>query len=212
MMVAENTAESCRQIPPWYESNGPEGLRRVREFLRGIAAADWRREAMKRFQIIIVLSFAISTPLSLFAAEDLLMTFKALKPEVALDVAQATMTACREAGYQVSVAVVDRSGVTQVMLRDQVAGAHTLDAARRKAWTAASYNADTRSISEATRPGGGQSGARFVAQAIMVGGGVPLYAEGTLVGSVGVSGSPSADEDQKCAEKGAEALEEKMLF
>lgn len=77
---------------------------------------------MKRFQKIIVLSFAILTPLSVLAAGDLLSTFKALKPEVALEVAQATMIACREAGYQVSIAVVDRSGITQVMLRDQVAG------------------------------------------------------------------------------------------
>lgn len=122
------------------------------------------------------------------------------------------MKACREAGYQVSVVVVDRFGITQVMLRDQVAGSHTLDAARRKAWTAASFKADTRSIAEATRPGGGLSGARFVTDAMMIGGGVPLYAEGTVVGAVGVSGSPSADEDQKCAEKGAEALEEKLMF
>jgi uncharacterized protein GlcG (DUF336 family) len=167
---------------------------------------------MKCFQKIIVLSFAILTPLSVIAAGDVLTTFKALKPEVALEVAQATMIACREAGYQVSVTVVDRSGITQVMLRDQVAGPHTLDAARRKAWTAASFKGDTRSVGEATRPGGGQSGARFVADAIMVGGGVPLYAEGTVVGAVGVSGSPSADEDQSCAETGAAALEEKLMF
>lgn len=46
----------------------------------------------------------------------------------------------------------------------------------------------------------------------MVGGGVPLYAEGTVVGAVGVSGSPSADEDQSCAETGTAALEEKLMF
>ncbi len=156
---------------------------------------------MKDFPRVSLFIFALLTPLSLFAADDLLTTFKALKPEVALELAQTTMKACREAGYQVSVAVVNRFGITHVMLRDQVAGSHTLDAARRKAWTAASYKADTRSIGEATRPGGGQSGARFVTDTIMVGGGVPLYAEGTVIGAVGVSGSPSADEDQKCAEK-----------
>jgi uncharacterized protein GlcG (DUF336 family) len=145
-------------------------------------------------------------------AEDSLATYKALKPEVALDVAQATMKACRESGYQVTVVVVDRSGVVQIMLRDQLAGPHTLDTARRKAWTAASFGSDTRSIAEATRPGSEQSGARFVSDAMMVGGGIPLYAEGTLVGAVGVSGAPRADEDQKCADKGAEALEEILLF
>ena len=144
--------------------------------------------------------------------EDSLGTYKALKPEVALEVAQATMKACREKGYQVSVAIVDRSGIIQVMLRDELAGPHTLDAAHRKAWTAASFKGDTLSIAEATRPGSGQSGARFVSGAMMAAGGVPLYAEGTSVGAVGVSGAPRAEEDQKCADKGAEALEEIMLF
>lgn len=167
---------------------------------------------MKRLSSSIVFALACLAPLSVFAVEDALTTFKALKPEVALAVAQATITACREAGYQVSVTVVDRSGITQVMLRDQVAGPHTLETARRKAWTAASFKGDTRSIAEATRPGGGQSGARFVTDAIMVAGGIPLYAEGTVVGAIGVSGSPSADEDQRCAETGAAALDEQLMF
>jgi len=89
---------------------------------------------------------------------------------------------------------------------------HTLDAARRKAWTAASFKGDTRSIADATRTGSGQSGARFVSDAMMAAGGITLYAEGTVVGAVGVSGAPRADEDQKCAQKGADALVEKLLF
>lgn len=167
---------------------------------------------MKRLHKSIVFTLACLASFSVFAVEDALTTFKALKPEVALGVAQAAMAACREAGYQVSVTVVDRSGITQVMLRDQVAGPHTLETARRKAWTAASFKGDNRSIAEATRPGGGQSGARFVTDAIMVGGGIPLYAEGTVVGAVGVSGSSSADEDQICAQTGAAALEEVLMF
>ena len=167
---------------------------------------------MKQFYLSIPFIYCLVAPSGLFGADGSLTTFKALKPELALEVARATLIACREAGYQVSVTLVDRSGITQIMLRDQVAGPHTLDTARRKAWTAASFKGDTHSIAEATRPGTGQSGARFVTDAIMAAGGVPLSAEGTLVGAVGVSGSPSAEEDQKCAEKGAEALEEKLMF
>jgi uncharacterized protein GlcG (DUF336 family) len=158
---------------------------------------------MKRLVATILLMLCIFTA----NADESLNTFKSLKPKVALDIAQATMAACREAGFQVSVVVADRSGTVQVLLRDEVAGPHSLGAARRKAWTAASFKADTKAIGEATKPGSGQSGARFVLESMMVGGGVPLYAEGTLVGALGVSGSPSADDDQKCAEKGAEELD-----
>ena len=76
------------------------------------------------------------------AAEERLVTFKAMKPELALELAQATLGACRKAGFQVAVAVVDRAGVTQVILRDQLAGAHTPETARRKAWTAVSFRSE----------------------------------------------------------------------
>ena len=56
---------------------------------------------MKDFHRAIIFIFVLLAPLSLFAADDSLATFKAMKPEVALEVAQATMMACREAGYQV---------------------------------------------------------------------------------------------------------------
>lgn len=160
----------------------------------------------------IALSSAVLLPTTLNADDELLGTFKSLKPEIALEVAQAAMAACRGEGFQVSVAVVDRAGGVQVMLRDEVAGQHTVETARRKAWTAASFKADTAAIAKATQADSEESGARFVPEAIMVGGGVPLYAEGSIVGAVGVSGSPRADADQKCAQKGAQALEERLLF
>jgi uncharacterized protein GlcG (DUF336 family) len=145
-------------------------------------------------------------------ADDVLQTYKGVKLETAVELAQVALDACRKEGYQVAVAIVDRSGLVQVMLRDQLAGPHTLDAARRKAWTSASLKADTNSIAEATRSGTGQSGARFVTNAMMVAGGVPLYGDGVLIGAIGVSGTPTADADQKCADQGAEALQEKLLF
>lgn len=54
---------------------------------------------------------------------------KGLTVETALKAAQAALEACRKGGYQVGVAVGDRSGVLQVYLRDRFAGAHTVDAA-----------------------------------------------------------------------------------
>jgi uncharacterized protein GlcG (DUF336 family) len=72
-------------------------------------------------------------------AEEALVASKSLSPELALDLARATLDSCRTRGYQVAVAVVDRFGVTQVMLRDRFAGPHTPSTASGKAWTAASF-------------------------------------------------------------------------
>ncbi len=44
------------------------------------------------------------------AAEEALVSFKMLTPEAALELAQATLKACREKGYQVAVGAVGVSG------------------------------------------------------------------------------------------------------
>ena len=161
--------------------------------------------------ISLLLSIGLS-PLPALADEGGLVTFKAMKPEVALELAQATLKACRQAGFQVAVAVTDRLGVTQVLLRDRLAGAHTPETARRKAWTAASFRTDTVTMMEETQAGKAQSGVRFVSEALMIGGGIPVTAGGTMVGAVGVSGAPGGDEDHKCAEAGIAAIEESLMF
>src|SRR4051812_32000375 len=70
---------------------------------------------------------------------DATFTTKSLTPETALKAAQAALAKCRGDGFQVAVAVVDRSGIAQVLLRDRFAGPHTVDVASNKAWTAASF-------------------------------------------------------------------------
>ena len=56
------------------------------------------------------------------AEESALNTFELLSPATAVEITQAAMAACDKAGYQVAVAVVDRMGVTQALIRDRFAG------------------------------------------------------------------------------------------
>lgn len=141
-----------------------------------------------------------------------LVTYQTLSPEVAQTLAEATLAACREAGYQVAVSVVDRAGVPQVMLRDRYAGAHTPDTATRKAWTAINFRSDTLALAEATQPGTPQSGARGITHVLMIGGGVPVEAAGSLVGAVGVSGAPDGKLDDDCARAGLAVIEDRLAF
>ena len=84
-------------------------------------------------------------------AQDVLVPTSNLSPELALEIAQTSLRACQAEGYQVSVAVVDRMGVPQVMLRDRYAGPHTPDTAQRKAWTAVSFRTDTLALANNTK-------------------------------------------------------------
>ena len=131
-----------------------------------------------------------------------------LTPETALKAAQAALKKCRDSGYQATVAVVDRMGVVQVLLRDRFAGTHTTDLASAKAYTAVSFRTNTTELAEATQPGRPQSGVRSRPGVAAVGGGLMIEAGGSLLGAIGVSGAPGAREDDACAAAGITAIRE----
>ena len=163
---------------------------------------------MKKLLVAAVLA---ASPVSA-QDEGALVTFQVMKPEIALKLAQAALENCRDQGYQVGVAVVDRFGVTQVFLRDRFAGAHVEETARRKAWTAVSFRSDTLALAAQTEAGMISSGIRHISEALPLGGGVPVDAAGSLVGGVGVSGAPGPEIDDACARAGIEAVADDLAF
>ncbi len=146
------------------------------------------------------------------AGEGALVTFKVLSLETATELAQATLAECRKRGFQVAVTAVDRFGIVQVTLRDRFAGPHTPETARRKAWTAVSFRTNTLEIEELMKSGELTPGIRFVEGALMVGGGVPVQAAGSIVAGVGVSGAPGGEADDECAQVGIETISDKLAF
>ena len=143
-------------------------------------------------------------------ADDTLVTFKSLAPDVALEMAQASLESCRADGFQVTVAVVDRTGVVQVILRDRFAGAHTPKSASQKAATAVSFREDTLSLAENTRSDSAHSGARQIDGVLMLGGGIPVTASGSVVAGIGVAGAPTSADDHACAQAGIDAVLAKL--
>lgn len=138
--------------------------------------------------------------------------FEVLEPNLAVELAQETRQDCLDRGYQVAVAVVDRFGVMQAMVRSRFAGPHTVETARQKAYTAVSFRTDTLSLVEPTEAGSLQSGARQISDVLMLGGGEPVRSAGSLIGAVGVSGAPTGEEDAACAKAGLEAIRDQLAF
>jgi uncharacterized protein GlcG (DUF336 family) len=162
---------------------------------------------MRYFAILALLLLALPAH-----AQDGLVTYKSLSPEVALDLARAALANCRERGYQTAVAVVDRFGVTQVVLRDRFAGAHTVPTATGKAWTAVTFRTNTTELVGVSQPGMPQAGLRAIPGAVILGGGMVVEAGGSLVGGVGVSGAPGGEADDACARAGIEAVRDRIEF
>ena len=145
-------------------------------------------------------------------AEDALVTYKSLSPEVALVAAQAALKRCRADGYQVAVVVLDRFGQPLVLLRDRFAGLPAPETASDKAYTALSFRSDTSALVKQVQAGevspalGNLPHVRFLA------GGVIVEAAGAVVGAVGVSGASGGDKDEACARAGVEAIRDKLDF
>jgi uncharacterized protein GlcG (DUF336 family) len=155
----------------------------------------------------ITLAAALLSAVCAAAAQDRgTFTVRHLLPETALKAANAALQDCRKRGYQVSVAVVDRSGVAQAMLRDRFAGPHTPDTATGKAWTAVSFRSNTLEFAVETQAGRPSSGIRDLPRVVAIGGGVLIEAGGSIVGAIGVSGAPGGDADDLCAKAGVAAI------
>jgi uncharacterized protein GlcG (DUF336 family) len=129
-----------------------------------------------------------------------------LTPEAALKATNAALQECRRQGYQVAVAVVDRFGVTQTMVRDRFAGPHTPETAANKAWSAVSFRTPTTELMRLTQPGQPSSGIRQLPRVVAVGGGLLIEAGGSIIGAIGVSGAPGGDADDACAKAGLAAI------
>jgi uncharacterized protein GlcG (DUF336 family) len=133
-----------------------------------------------------------------------------LTPETALKAVNAAVADCRKRGFQVAVAVVDRSGVAQALLRDRLAGPHTVQTAINKGFTAISFRTDTLEFAKLTAGQSLAAGVRQIPNVVAVGGGVQISAAGQLLGAIGVSGAPTGEADELCAKAGIAAIREEI--
>lgn len=146
------------------------------------------------------------------AAGEGTFTVKVITPEAASKAAKAAMDKCRAEGFQVTVAVVDRSGVTVALIRDRYASPASVDVAQRKAQTAVNFKMDTATLDRELQPGRPTAGIRSQPGVAAIAGGAIIEAGGALVGAIGVSGAPGPANDDLCAHAGIKAIAEDLEF
>jgi uncharacterized protein GlcG (DUF336 family) len=166
---------------------------------------------MRTPALIVAATLMLAAPPAL-AGDDAVVVYKSLSPEIALEAAQAAMKKCRDNGFQIAVAVVDRFGQPQVMLRDRYAGLPAPDTAVSKAYTALSFRAATSDLAKSIRSGQLDAGLARLPHVAMLAGGVTIETGGTLLGGIGVSGAPGGDKDEECAKAGLDAVRDKIDF
>ena len=153
-------------------------------------------------------AFAIATALSSTVFAQGLVTQKNVSLTMAQTIAQAALAQCESMGFKVSVAVVDRGGLTIVMLRGDGAGLHTPEGAERKAYTARTFSQPSADFVKRLSDRPDTVGSRQYTRVLALGGGLPIKAGNEVVGAVGVSGSPGKDD--VCSQAGIDKVADQL--
>ena len=153
------------------------------------------------FAAVLATAAVVAAP-----ASAQLLQRKDLSYKVAVELAQEALAECHRHNWPSSVVVVDRGGDTLVMLRDDDAGPHTMENARRKAYTARTFKMTTEDFSKRMEKEPVRRAADDVAGVIAIPGGVPIKVGNDVIGGVGLSGSPGKDEE--CVKAGLDKVQQ----
>lgn len=164
---------------------------------------------MKR--IVIALAWMVATALPVWAEEGI-VTYKSIAPDVAFDLARAALNQCRKDGYQVAVVVVDRFGQAVVLLRDRFAGNVTETVATRKALTSLNFARNSSEVARMFKSGELGPEYNMLPNILPISGGVVIQAGGSTLGAVGISGGRPGDADENCAKAGLASVQDKLDF
>ena len=151
----------------------------------------------------IPLATALATP-----ASAQLLQRKDLSYPMALTIATGALDDCKAKGYPVSVVVVDRGGEVMVALRADNAGPHTMENARRKAYTARTFKTTSEDFAKRMQTDPVRQQQATLPGVIGIPGGVPVKVGDDVIAGVGLSGSPGVDEP--CVRAGLAKVEDQL--
>ena len=157
----------------------------------------------------ILLFTGISTITTALHAGDS-VSVRTIGVELAKDIAFESVKACRKQGFQVSAVVVDRNGLVQAALRDDLASRFTLQIAEEKANSvilSGMNSGEFRKAREDIRPE-----LNHMKGLIIMQGGLPIEVAGSRIGAIGVSGAPGGHLDERCAQQALDTLVERLEF
>jgi uncharacterized protein GlcG (DUF336 family) len=126
---------------------------------------------------------------------------KNVSMKMALAIIDGTLAQCAKDGYKVSVVIVDNAGLVRASLRGDGTSPHTMEFARKKAYTARVRGQTSLEFMKLTDDPA-SANLRQIPDVVTIGGGVPIRIGNVTIGAVGVSGAPGGEKDEVCANAG----------
>jgi uncharacterized protein GlcG (DUF336 family) len=100
---------------------------------------------------------------------------------------------------KVTIAILDASGIPILTVRGDGVGPHNTEAARRKAFTALSTKTPTLLLLRNAELNPDTKNLNTLPELLLLSGGTPIWYKGSVIGSVGIAGGGSAENDDLLA-------------
>lgn len=123
--------------------------------------------------------------------------------EAAFEITKRVTEKATSLNKNVSIAVLDASGTIILLVRGNDVGPHNTEASRRKAYTALSTKAATLLLLRNAEKNPDAKNLNSLPELLLLSGGAPIYYKGSIIGSIGVSGGGSAENDDLLAKTAA---------
>jgi uncharacterized protein GlcG (DUF336 family) len=172
----------------------------------------------------MIRSLAMLGALSLAATSTIVLAQQAGQPPargpemaLALEAAQAALSACAANGVKAAASVVDSAGVLRLMLAADGVANDQIEISRKKAATAIALKAATSEIAERMEKDQAFK-AKIEADKTLFPrpGGLPLMVGSDVIGAIGISGAsrldgvPGGVRDEACAKAGVEKIKARL--
>jgi len=179
----------------------------ARQLLRRRKGDETRRNA--KFALL-ALAAAVSGVVGSQAAFAQTLPTHRIPAALALEAVGEAVAACARQGYSETAVLVDVDGVRQAVLRGDRAGAHTLDSANDKAYTAASFKSDTSALVERAKTAPIAPLLAKLPNLLLFSGGLVIKIDDEVIGAIGAAGAPGGDLDDACARAGLDKIRDRL--
>ena len=102
-------------------------------------------------------------------------------------------------GKKVTIVVLDAAGNILMTTRGEGVGPHNTEAARRKAFTALSTKTGTLELMRNAAGSNDSKNLNTLPELLLLSGGMPVWYKGNVIGSIGIAGGGSAENDDLIA-------------
>ena len=126
--------------------------------------------------------------------------------EGAFELTRFAFESASELGKTVSIAILDANGTIILMVRGHNVGPHNTEASRKKAYTAISTKTSSFELMQKASADSTAANLNTLSELLLLGGGVPIWKDEVIVGSIGVSGAGDGLNDHNVAKQAVEKL------